>query len=238
MTIPHEHVRKDEYGDNNDVTTSPLLASDLNKMSETNSIDQNIRKMKEGTQPQETIILRGEEDAKENVNITYQNCKNQMDTCCDESGPIFLINTSSYKQSYIDLKNKGVKIRSIIDVTPKNIIHCKQIIEFVSKEIKHLGGLKGNFRIFDNKVYVATSVIEQYRPMPEIIVSNVKNIVEQNRFIFEFLWNKAIPIDQRISQIEQGILPAETYTIDDPADILRYTIDLVKHVKIGLSKCT
>jgi hypothetical protein len=40
---------------------------------------------------------------------------------------------------------------------------------------------------------------------PEIVYSNVRSIVEQQRYLFENLWNKAIPAEHKIMEIEEGV---------------------------------
>jgi signal transduction histidine kinase len=40
-----------------------------------------------------------------------------------------------------------------------------------------------------------------------VIHSTVKQVVEQQQYIFNTLWNRAIPADQRIKEIEEGIEP-------------------------------
>jgi hypothetical protein len=36
---------------------------------------------------------------------------------------------------------------------------------------------------------------------------NVREVVEQGQYIFDTLWNKAIPAEQRIREIEEGLSP-------------------------------
>ena len=40
-----------------------------------------------------------------------------------------------------------------------------------------------------------------------MIRSNVREIIEQQRYLFETLWEKAISGEQKIQEIEKGILP-------------------------------
>ena len=72
----------------------------------------------------------------------------------------------------------------------------------------------------------------------ELIYSNAKGIVDHNRFIFETLWKKAIPVEERRKELEDGKLPVETNMIDNPTDALNYAIDFVSRVEKGLSNFT
>ena len=68
-------------------------------------------------------------------------------------------------------------------------------------EIRHLDGVKGNFEVCDKKEYVAATTLQsanKQQPMPQLIYSNVKEVVEQQQYIFDTLWSRAIPSEQKI----------------------------------------
>ncbi len=73
-------------------------------------------------------------------------------------------------------------------------------------EIRHLDGMKGNFEIADEKEYVAFATLHKAQAIPQLIFSNVPEIVEQQQFIFDTFWDKAIPAEQKIKEIEEGIV--------------------------------
>ena len=190
-----------------------------------------------GKQPPETKIVYGEKTAQV-IHEFGLNCKSEYSVCIDKNGPSIIIDVPSLNSLYTIFKNNSIKIRLVTEITQDNIRFCKQVMEEFGAEIKHLEGLKGNFGISDGKVYIASAVLEESKPLTELIYSNVKGVVEQNQYLFETLWKKAIPAEQRIREIEEGLLPVETYLIDNPAEILDYALDLVNNVNIGLSNCT
>ena len=52
--------------------------------------------------------------------------------------------------------------------------------------------------------YIAPATFhEKGKPASQIIYSNVKEIVEHQRYVFDTLWVGAIPAEQRIEQIEE-----------------------------------
>jgi hypothetical protein len=53
----------------------------------------------------------------------------------------------------------------------------------------------------------------------QAIYSSMKVFVEQQHYFFETLWNRAIPADQKIREIEEGIVPVFIETFDDPKEI-------------------
>jgi signal transduction histidine kinase len=59
----------------------------------------------------------------------------------------------------------------------------------------------------------------------------VKEVVEQGQYIFDTLWNKAIPAEQRIREIEEGIEPEFFQIINDPIESTCILLDLAMSVK-------
>jgi two-component system, OmpR family, sensor histidine kinase VicK len=56
-------------------------------------------------------------------------------------------------------------------------------------------------------------------------------MVEVHLFIFENLWKKGIPANDRIKEIEQGIQPSFTETVRDHLEIDKLGFDLIKSAK-------
>jgi signal transduction histidine kinase len=69
--------------------------------------------------------------------------------------------------------------------------------------MRHLDGVQGNFGVSETE-YLASATLDREKLVPLLIYSNVKQIVKQQQYIFETLWNKAIPAEQRIEEIELG----------------------------------
>jgi hypothetical protein len=49
-----------------------------------------------------------------------------------------------------------------------------------------------------------------------MIYSNVKELVEHQQYVFDTLWNKSIPSEEKIKEIEDGIQPAYIETMGNP----------------------
>jgi two-component system, OmpR family, sensor histidine kinase VicK len=128
-----------------------------------------------------------------------------------------MIDVQAIKEARINAKDRGVKFRCITEVTKDNLSYCKQIIKEFDTEIRHLDGVKGNFEINDGgKEYIATASLQKAKPLKQLIYSNVKEIGEQQQYVFNTLWNKSIPSQEKIKEIEEGIIPEFT-------DIIRNT---------------
>jgi hypothetical protein len=122
-----------------------------------------------------------------------------------------MIDVQSIKEARINAKNRGVKFRYITDITKDNLSYCKQIIKEFNAELGHLNGVKGNFEISDGgKEYVAIATLQKAKPLKQLIYSNVKEIGEQQQYVFNTLWNKTISSEEKIKEIEEGIEPEFT----------------------------
>jgi signal transduction histidine kinase len=67
--------------------------------------------------------------------------------------------------------------------------------------------------------------------MPQLIYSNVKEVVEQQQYIFDTLWSRAIPSEQKIREIEYGIIPEITEVIQSPEEAERREWDLLRNAR-------
>lgn len=85
-------------------------------------------------------------------------------------------------------------------------------------QVRHLSGVKGNFGIIGKTEYYAYAVQREGEPPSQVIVSNVRSFVESQQYSFEMLWRKAIPAQERIKEIEEGIEPEVIETIRDPVE--------------------
>src|SRR5690348_4245219 len=101
----------------------------------------------------------------------------------------------SKRKCLIDAQARGIRIRFITEITKDNLFYCKQLMEI--GELRHLDGVQGNFGVSETE-YVASAVLDK----GILIYSNVKEIVKQGQFIFNTLWNQAIPAKERIKEIE------------------------------------
>ena len=129
-----------------------------------------------------------------------------------------MVDVESIKEARIKAKkDRGVKFRYITEVTTKNILYCKEMIKYFGAEIRHLDNVKGNFEVSDDgEEYVATANLQEAKPLKQLIYSNVKEIGEQQQYVFDTFWNKTISFEEKIKEIEEGIIPEITDIIRNP----------------------
>src|SRR5437870_1406697 len=87
-------------------------------------------------------------------------------------------------------------------------------------ELRHLDGVKGGIAVSESE-YMATTVLEEAKPLTQVIFSSVKEVVEQGQYIFDTLWNMAIPAEQKIRELEEGVLPIRTRLVNKQDEIIK-----------------
>jgi hypothetical protein len=142
----------------------------------------------------------------ENLGIQFiKNVKGRLDILADRNAPAIIMKSNTYKNNYINLRNRGATIRFLTEITKDNIQYCKELTEIVD-EFRHLDGLKGTLCISESE-FISTTTWKQRQSRYPIIYSKEKQFVEQQQFIFDTIWKKATPVTQRVLEIEKGVTP-------------------------------
>ncbi|MDQ5859626.1 MAG: HAMP domain-containing histidine kinase [Thermoproteota archaeon] len=150
---------------------------------------------------EKTEVLTNPEDIDRVIHQTFSNISHNYGTCIDASGPAVVMSIESMKKRLIVAHARGVKIRFVTEITKGNLPYCKQMMEL--GEMKHLDGVQGNFGVSETE-YLASATLDKEKVVPLLIYSNVKQFVKQQQYVFQTLWNKAIPAEQRIEEIQLG----------------------------------
>jgi signal transduction histidine kinase len=148
-----------------------------------------------------TEVLTNPEDIDRVIHRTFANISHNYGTCIDASGPAVVMSIESMKKRLIVAHTRGVKIRFVTEITKDNLPYCKQMMQL--GEMRHLDEVQGNFGVSETE-YLASATLDKEKVVPLLIHSNVKQIVKQQQYVFQTLWNKAIPSEQRREEIERG----------------------------------
>ena len=175
---------------------------------------------------EKTDILYGTENVLGSL-IEFLSKAKRIDSCGDSKSPSLAIEVDMYRKLLVDAKNKGIKVRQVTDITKENIYYCKELVK-LGYEIRHLDEIKANFSVSETEYIATAAALREAQPVPQIIYSNVKDIVEQQRYVFESLWYRAKPAETRIKEIEEGVELEKTHVIEDPQGIQKLFVDMVK----------
>jgi two-component system, OmpR family, sensor histidine kinase VicK len=179
-----------------------------------------------------TQVLDGVENANNSIFQFLSNTKSRISVCSDSKGPSVNVGVELYNRATIDLKNRGVKVKHVTEINKENIRYCKDLMKIID-ELRHLDGVKGNFAVNDTEYIATAAALEEAQPVRQLLYSNMKTIVEQQQYIFDTLWNKAIPAEQKIKEIEEGIEPKyfEVFTDRDRETVSKILYNLAKSVR-------
>ena len=175
---------------------------------------------------EKTEILYGTENVLGSL-LEFLSRAKRIDSCSDSKSPSLAFEVNVYRKLIVDIKNKGIKVRQVTGITKENIHYCKELLKF-GYEIRHLDDIKANFSVSETEYLATAAALREAEPIPQIIYSNVKDIVEQQRYVFESFWNRATPAETRINEIEKGIELERTQVIQDAQSIKKLFVDMVK----------
>ena len=151
---------------------------------------------------------------------------NRIDACVDSTRPSLTFDIAALKKAFIDAKERGIKLRYVTEITNDNVYYCKELINTINLELRHVDGIKGNFYVSENEYVAPASFHHKGKPASHIIYSNVKEIVEHQQYVFESFWARAIPAQPRIREIEEGIIHYQTKIVDNPDEIIKEISEL------------
>src|ERR687886_3001556 len=139
----------------------------------------------------------------------------------DYTRPQLAIIIDPIRGAFHDAKKRGVKLRYLTEISEDNASFCKDLLSLVD-ELRHLEGIKGNFMISESEYLAPIILFEKGKIASQIIYSNKKELVDQHQYIFDTLWNKAISAQQRIKEIEGGVIAQEhhkTRFLENPNEV-------------------
>jgi signal transduction histidine kinase len=172
--------------------------------------------------------LCGEQNVVNTLLQFASKAKNRIDACVDYTRPSLVIKFDQLRNAFLSAKNRGVKLRYVTEITEDNIAYCKELIKMVN-ELRHLDGIKGNFYISETEYIIPTSLHEEGKPASELIYSNVKEIVEhQRQFVFDSFWTRSIPAEQKIRELEEGIIRYETKVLENKEEIFHHMKSVIQ----------
>jgi signal transduction histidine kinase len=178
---------------------------------------------------EKTELLYGVEAAVGRGVQFMKNVKIGMDLFGEKNGPSIIMEFEVYKNNYVDVLKRGGKIRFITEITKENLHYCLELRKIVT-EIRHLEGLVGGIAVSESE-YMSTTTLREKELLAQVFYSNAHEVVEQGQYIFDTFWQKAIPMEDRVREIKEGIKPEFIETIRDPTRVQNIALDLVRSCK-------
>ena len=160
------------------------------------------------------------------IDIFYD-AEHRIDICGNSKFPPLIFSFEPIKKAILAAKNNGIRQRYIIEITKENIQYCKELMQLVD-DLRHSDHTEANFILTKTK-YLGSITLNE--PHQQAIYSDVGEVIEQQHYIFDSLWNKSIYADEKIREIEEGIESEFYEVITDNEKAKDVYIDLAKSIK-------
>lgn len=171
-------------------------------------------------------LIYGQENVVATLLQILSRAKNMVDICADFRAPSISIEVEPYNRALLNLKSRGVRFRQITEITKDNLSFSKELMKVA--DIRHIDGAKANFITSENEYLAPVILFKKEKVTLQTIYSNVREVVEQHQYFFETLWSKAVPAEQKIKEVEDGIKPIVVEIIREPIEIQNLLINLIK----------
>jgi two-component system sensor histidine kinase VicK len=155
----------------------------------------------------------------------------KIDACVDYTRPSLILQIKEIKKAFYDAKERGIKLRYITEITADNVSFCKELSSTIADELHHLDGIKGNFYVSEREYIAPAALHQKDKPSSQIIHSNMREMVEEQQYIFDTLWNKSISAEDKIKEIEHEIEPDYFRIINDNDEATNILIDFAKNAQ-------
>ena len=197
--------------------------------------EQRIKELEDEISPQRTETVYGQENTIRAILKFISKTEHEFCVYAESSCPSVAMSSEPIIQAYSEFKNsRNGKAKWITEVNPSNIKHIIKLMQFA--EVRHLDGIKGNAVAVNENECLTTINLKMGDYSPYAIINTVKEIVDQQKFTFETLWDKAVPAEHRIREIEQRIEPQRIEVVYDGQQALELYQSLImsaeKEIKV------
>ena len=180
------------------------------------------------TNTKKTRILHGVKNTTNAILKFVSESKSEVDICGNYI--VSFMEQEIFIKAFNDARNRGVGLRCIIEITNGNLDLCRKLMELV--EIHHLDGFEGNFLVNKRKYLSITATAPQeLKTVPQVVYINVKQIVEQQKYIFDILWNRTVSAKERIGEIEDGVRTFNTIILRDLKHVEALFSSQIQHAR-------
>ena len=127
----------------------------------------------------------------------FSSAADTISICGNSRFPSQLLSLEIIKKT-IAAKNSRIKQRYLVEVARDNITYCRNLMDIVAQNdnsFRHSDEVEAN-SIVSEREYLGSITLRG--PHQQAIYSNMKGMVEQQHHVFESLWNRAIPIQDKL----------------------------------------
>ncbi|MDQ6863176.1 MAG: ATP-binding protein [Thermoproteota archaeon] len=171
-----------------------------------------------------TEVLQGTQNVIDTELQFFSKAQTKVDTYMNYTRPPLAIGLDQIRMAFLQSKDRGIYLRYITEITKENLSYCKELMRIVN-ELRHLDAIKGNFMVSETEYVSPLILFEHGKVASQAVYSNISEVVDQQQYIFDNIWNSAIPAEERIKEIEEGrVIHSET-------KLLKYTEEIINKIK-------
>ena len=128
-----------------------------------------------------------------------------------------------------EARKRGVRVRMVTEVTRENL----EVMKVASRlmEVRHVAGLRGNSWAVTQGEYVSSLAAGEFKVSMPIIYSNANPLVAEHQSIFDALWDRAEPLEERTEAIRSGNDLPEMEIIRDAGRAEELYLSLTRRAK-------
>jgi two-component system, OmpR family, sensor histidine kinase VicK len=180
--------------------------------------------------PERAKIVHGTQVVNVLLDI-FSSANNTISVCGNSKFPSQLLLLDITRKAIAASNNRIINQRYLVEVVKDNIQSCKNLMEIAAQNnsnFRHSDDIEANFMV-NEKEYLGSITLKE--PNQQAIHSNMKDMVKQQHHIFESLWNRAIPIQDKIIEIEEGREPEFYEVINDYEKAQEKYIELARSIE-------
>ena len=181
-------------------------------------------------------VLQGTQNVIDAEVQFFSKAQTRADTYMNYTRPPLAIGLDPIRKAFLQAKDRGIYLRYITEITKENLSYCKELMRIVD-ELRHLDGIKGNFMVSKSEYIAPLILFEHGKIARQAVCSNISEVVEHQQYIFDNFWNKAIPAEDRLKEIEEGIVSTGIRVIENQDEII-YEIKRKNNSANKLSICS
>lgn len=163
-------------------------------------------------------IIPGAQNALSAAIYCYSSAQETIDFYTEGIGVYTMFRYPESLKKHKEALDRGVKIRVITEITKDNLPYIKEGLQYVS-DVRHMDTITHSFGVSE-KHYLSSKLVFGNPNLSQCIFSNIVWFVREQQYLFEGLWKKAIPLKQRIRELEEGHEREFVDIIREPAEVL------------------
>jgi two-component system, OmpR family, sensor histidine kinase VicK len=202
------------------------------------SAEQRIERIEEGIIGQEryqTRFLENPSEVSEELKKTINTSEDDSWSICSTFDGLLMITCNKdfekMQGRLLDGSKRGNNTRWVGTINKDNIQLIKIYLDLGMK-IKHINHMPPmNFAVSSKELYITIDEMKGGQIAKNLLISNEPPYIRHYISIFEDVWNKSVPAEQTIREIEEGVILGKTEVIQSPEDIQQLFINMVKSAK-------